>query len=162
MLDLSLMQELSGEEKKWLAAAVVGAAVADHELVNTEVRYVQEILDHLDVDNKKAHMLELMEQKKLPLLPKIDIKRPLAAKVFIYLAQLTVVDNQLSPSEVKFLKNIGQNLGFAADQIREVVSWVHQIVSVTKKEADLLVSLSKENDSGMTRFSMKDNTETPL
>ena len=162
MLDLSVIHDLSNKEKKWLASAIVGAAIADHALVNTEVRYVQEVLEHLDVDNKKEHMLNLMERKETPQLSKLNIKRPLAAKIFVYLAQLTVVDNQLSPSEVKFLQNIGKNLGYDSEQIHEVVNWAYEIASVTKKEVEILASLGKEKESGMTRFSMKDSMETPF
>ena len=154
MLDLSVIKELSDEEKKWLASAVVGAAVADHVIVNTEVRYVQEVLEHLDSDNKMGLLLDLMKRKEMPELPKLHIKRLHAAKIFVYLAQVTIIDNKLSESEVKFLQHIGQNLGFGDEEIHLVVNWAYEIALLAKKEEELIEILGKESEH--PRFSMKD------
>lgn len=141
MLDSSFISQLSTEHRDWLAEAIVGIAVADKSVVASELLYVRSIMACIDEKEEVDKLVCMLKTLEAPTLENLKIDREMAARIFLYLAEMAGIDNRLTQREADFLKYIGERLGFDKENINRVVLWTFEMVAIAKKNVELINKL---------------------
>ncbi len=141
MFDFAFIDPLPPEEKRWLAQAIVGMAVADDSLVKPEMIYIQSILKCIESKDDADELVTMLKQKKKPKLHLLKTERERASRMFVILAEVAVIDNRFTQQEAEYLQHIGERLGFDAESIHRVMNWASDVTACLKKSSPLIHKL---------------------
>ena len=111
-MQLPNVEEMSSEQKFWFASSIAGMVVADGQAVATELVFLKEAINFLENKEEIDKIMNIVKQGTLPELKPIEIDPKQAFLILKYLAQLMVVDSNLSSHEISFFLSTGKLLSF--------------------------------------------------
>ncbi len=107
---LELLMEDQGEEGSFGCALLFYQAIqADKRVDIAEVKYIESIMQLLEGDEEKLQLVKNLIKEEAPL-PRLEIDRELALRLFCYLIEIVLCDQNYDVLESNFIKEAGEVL----------------------------------------------------
>lgn len=142
-IDDKFIQQLSTEEKRWIAHAIAGIIGADGQVTNEEMLHLRHAIGFLENVQEIETLVQVVKERKIPKLQSLKtVNRKIATKLMFYLGSIVVSDDKLSRSEAEFFKYVGSKLGFDLRYSHDVLQWYHDWLNLEKKQKSLLTAIA--------------------
>ena len=156
-MQLPNVEEMSSEEKFWFASSIAGMVVADGRAVSTELVFLKDAINFLENKEDIDKIMNIVKEGTLPELETITIEPKQAFLILKYLAQLMVVDSDLSSHEISFFLSVGRLLSFNNEILTKLWKSARSLLEkdfpqaiVETGKLKTKVSLSKVDENGVT------------
>tara|TARA_B100000700_G_C15044946_1_gene857398 strand:+ start:421 stop:1977 length:1557 start_codon:yes stop_codon:yes gene_type:complete len=156
-MQLPNVDEMSSEEKFWFASSIAGMVVADGQAVATELVFLRDAINFLENKDEIEKIMKIVKLGTLPNLKQIDIDPKQAFLMLKYLAQLMVVDSNLSSHEISFFLLTGKLLNFNDAILTKLWKSARSLLEKDLPQAivetgklNTKVSLTKVDENGVT------------
>jgi len=106
---------MTPETKEWFAKAVVGMILADGRIDKAEIDYLNNLIGFLNEGDLVQRISEMLKNSEMPELESLEIVTNEALEIVKHLVVMAVVDEDLAPREVSFLKYVTSQLGLPED-----------------------------------------------
>jgi hypothetical protein len=137
-IDPKMLNDLTPQAKKWFARAVAGIIAADGVIDEREIDFLKLTLTFLKNENEVNEIVDLVKQKKLPILPQLrDINRPVAFTMLVLITKLAIYDFHFSKTEGEYVKQVATKLGFNKNFQNIFLTWASDTAALNKKMEDL-------------------------
>jgi uncharacterized tellurite resistance protein B-like protein len=142
----SHFENLSPQERLWIARVLVGSVCSDKEIKKEELVYIAKAIDFLDSNEEKIKLVEMVRSKKIPALPKLkNIDSKVALDLLFGSAHLIAADKEVKSSELLFFKEASKNLGFKRDYVESVIKWTINLAKIKRLEEKLRLEGPKQH-----------------
>ena len=133
---------MSVAEKKWFALSIAGMVVADGRTDQSEMSFLREAINFLPEKEEINNTMAVIKECKTPELGPLNIDPKQAFLMLKYLAQLMVVDADLSTKGINQSKGLMVNYLYNLDTLEEN----HELFFKTKEvqQSDAIKSLRKK------------------
>ena len=139
MLNLSFLDKMTEDQKKWMALAIAGMVVADGSIDKRELNDLGGVLTYLGNIEKAQRLMQMLKAKQIPRLPRIEIKdRGMAVQMLLAVAKVGIVDNNLSSKEATFLIYTGAVLNFPKDYTEKILKWAKEQAAVSRFQIEVI------------------------
>ncbi len=138
-----VIESMSPEVKEWFARAIVGMIWADGRIDKAELTYLKNIIGFLKDKKLINSMLAKVKAGKIPELGSITASQQQAAYILSQLTLLSIVDEELVPSEEKFLAEVAKSLEMPSEVTQKFLNHARKQVGGKKIPGQLTVG-SKE------------------
>ncbi len=138
-----IIESLSPEHKKWFAKAVVGMIYVDGKVDDSEIDYLKETISFFKDKKLIRYILDIVKQKKVPILDPIKIGEHQAKAIIKQLTYLSIVDEELDSTEENFLFYVSSQLELPEDIPKRFMTLARKRLKGKKLKARLTVN----NDS---------------
>jgi hypothetical protein len=156
-MQLPNLDEMSAEEKIWFANSIAGMVVADGHADKSEMSFLREAINFLDGKDEIDNLMVIIKNGIPPELAPLDIDPKQAFLMLKYLAQLMVVDADLSPKEISYFLLAGRLLGFNNEILNKLWKSARSLLEkdfpqaiVETTNLTTKVSLTKVDETGVT------------
>jgi len=156
-MQLPNIEEMSSEEKYWFASSIAGMVVADGQAVSTELVFLREAINFLENKGDIEKIMNIVKEGTVPDLKPLDIDPKQAFLMLKYLAQLMVVDSDLSSHEIRFFLTTGKLLSFSDQILTKLWKSARSLLEKDLPQAIVetgklktKVSLTKVDETGIT------------
>ena len=156
-MQLPNVEEMSSEEKLWFASSIAGMVVADGHAVPTELVFLREAINFLENKDDIEKIMKIVKVGTVPDLKPIQIDPKQAFLMLKYLAQLMVVDSDLSSREIRFFISLGKLLSFSDGILTKLWKSARSLLENDLPQAIIetgklktKVSLTKVDETGVT------------
>ncbi len=156
-MQLPNVEEMSSEERFWFASSIAGMVVADGQAVATELVFLREAINFLENKEEIDKIMNIVKQGTVPDLKQIDIDPKQSFLMLKYLAQLMVVDSNLSSHEISFFLSTGKLLSFSNEILTKLWKSARSLLEKDLPQAivetgklNTKVSLNKVDLDGVT------------
>ena len=156
-MQLPNIEEMSSEEKYWFASSIAGMVVADGQAVSTELVFLREAINFLENKGDIEKIMNIVKEGTVPDLKPLEIDPKQAFLMLKYLAQLMVVDSDLSSHEIRFFLTTGKLLSFSNEILTKLWKSARSLLEKDLPQAIVetgklktKVSLSKVDETGVT------------
>ena len=119
-MQLPNLEEMSAEEKLWFAYSIAGMVVADGHTDPSEMSFLRDAINFLQDKEEINKIMVVIKEGKIPEMKPLDIDPKQSFLMLKYLAQLMVVDADLSTKEISFFLLTGRLLGFNNDILNKL------------------------------------------
>lgn len=144
MLNLSFLDKLDKDQRKWMTIAIAGMIVSDGVIDKRELNDLGGVLLHMENIEKAESLITMLKSREIPKLPAITVEdRTVATQMLFSLAKVGIVDNSLSSREADFLIYAGAVLSFPKDYVQEVLRWAKQQAELNKIQAAMAIKGTK-------------------
>ena len=156
-MQLPNINEMSGAEKMWFAYSIAGMVVADGRTDQSEMIFLREAINFLEEKEEINKVMAVIKEGKTPEMKPLNIDPKQAFLILKYLAQLMVVDADLSSKEISFFLLTGRSLGFNNDILNKLWKSARALLEkdlpqgmVETANLKVNVSLMKIDDTGFS------------
>jgi len=156
-MQLPNIEEMTKEEKYWFASSIAGMVVADGQAVSTELVFLREAINFLENKDEIQKIMNIVKEGTVPDLKPLDIDPKQAFLMLKYLAQLMVVDSDLSSHEIRFFLTTGKLLSFSDEILTKLWKSARSLLEKDLPQAIVetgklktKVSLTKVDESGIS------------
>ena len=156
-MQLPNVEEMSEAEKKWFALSIAGMVVADGRTDQSEMSFLREAINFLPNKEDINNTMAVIKECKTPELGPLDIDPKQAFLMLKYLAQLMVVDADLSTKEIRYFLSCGKLLGFNDEILTKLWKSARALLEkdlpqgiIETSNMEVKVSLMKIDDKGFT------------
>ena len=156
-MQLPNVEEMSSEQKFWFASSIAGMVVADGQAVATELVFLKDAINFLENKEDIDKIMNIVKQGTLPELEPIEIDPKQSFLMLKYLAQLMVVDSNLSSHEISFFLSTGKLLSFNDVILTKLWKSARSLLEndfpqaiVETGKLNTKVSLTKVDENGVT------------
>ncbi|MBF0279925.1 MAG: hypothetical protein HQM13_19165 [SAR324 cluster bacterium] len=163
MLNLSFLDKLNDDQKKWMTLAIAGMVVADGIIDKRELSDLGVVLSHLGNIEKAQKLMGMLKAKQIPRLPRIKIDdRGLAVQMLLAVTKVGIVDNSLSAKEADYLIYLGAILHFPKDYTQSILKWAKQQAEISRLQMEIVkkgMNIDVEDYELIGDYSMKVNVQ---
>ena len=139
MFNVLRTNELTEDQKNWLAVAICGAIIADGNIAPEEIQYLERALSFLSSQTKVDSLIEAVKSQSLPAVEECpNATRAQEAQMLMELAMVVSSDNSLSTREMDYLFHIGRKLGFGQEYVRIIIRWASEKIVWHRKMLQLI------------------------
>ncbi|MBF0352501.1 MAG: hypothetical protein HQM11_15830 [SAR324 cluster bacterium] len=136
-VDESWLEQLSDDEKTWLAIAMAGLIVSDGVVDASELEYLGSTIAFVKNPDTIKQIIQLVRDRRLPPMKNLNVSGLLAYQMLKTLSVVAVVDKKFSRNEAEFLKIAGNRLGLDPPFIEEVLKLAKIQVQFLREDARL-------------------------
>lgn len=148
-MQLPNLEEMSAAEKLWFAYSIAGMVVADGHTDPSEMSFLREAINFLQDKEEINKIMSVIKEGKIPKMEPLEIDPKQAFLMLKYLAQLMVVDADLSTKEISFFLLTGRLLGFNNEILNKLWKSARAMLEKDLPQAIIETSNLKESVSLM-------------
>ena len=116
------ISSLNERQRDWFATAMVAMVLADGDIDRTEVDFLLKITTMVKEEATKDRLKKFIQFKTVPPLGKpTGVDRKVAMTMIIDLIRVAVADKDFAESEKEMIREVGQTLSFAPEEIDEMI-----------------------------------------
>ena len=124
------ISSLNDRQRDWFATAMVAMVLADGDIDRAEVDFLVKITSLVKEEATKDRLKKFIQFKTIPPLGKpTGVDRKIAMTMIIDLIRVAVADKDFAEVEKEMIREIGQTLAFAPDEIDKLVMYGFELMA---------------------------------